>query len=321
MPERRAVVLSYFRADESETVVEALGARILPPGVPVYVGSYGIAPLLASRLAELPDARYAPMFTLRPSGTWRRRTLRPEDERRLPRASARWRGTIPALRELLVSAPATRVAWATELGRRLRDALRRERRRGSKIPAWQFDEIVSQAAASQPWRDLVRGVLDGLALGREPLGDAPERGVVWVAHRALPLVGRHSFDRFWHSVDRAALLVAYEEYPSFVGDPREAARAFDTAHRRFPPSLRARYAAGLTPGLEVRPGLGGNVGGLSAAGVRRWRDAYLAGRAAAGVTAFAEFDLRGRNVEPAALAEVLRELARNLSPPPRNKGA
>lgn len=322
MADRRVVVLSYFGADAVDGLLRALDAGILPRGVAVHVGSYGIAPRLARQLAELPDAQYSPMFALtRRTGFWNRRTLSPEEERKLPRSGARWTGPLPPLAALLGLAPATRLAWATELGRRFRDALRTQRRRGLPIPSWQLDEVVSQAAGSRVWRELVRGALDGLALGRNALGDAPEAGVVWMAHRALPLAGRPSdaeLERFWRSLDRAARHLVGEEYPAFVGDPRASARVHDAGRRALVRggavrrSLAAKYAAGLTPGLHLRPGLGGNVAGRSPAAVRRWRSLYIAERAAEGVHAFAEFDLRGPNATPAVIAEVLREIAHAL---------
>lgn len=322
MAERRVVVLAYFGADAVDGLLRALDSRILPRGVPVQVGSYGIAPRLAAQLVEVPDALYAPLFPLsRRTALWDGRRLTPEEERRLPRASARWRGPLPTLAQLFSLAPATRLAWATELGRRFRDALRTQRRRGVPIPSWQLDEVVSQVVGSRAWRDLVRGAADGLALGRTPLGDAPETGVVWMARRAFPLAARPvdaELDRFWRSLDRAARHLVGEEYPDFVGDPRASARAHDVGRRALAGggpvrrSLARKYAAGLTPGLDLRPGLGGNVAGLSPAAVRRWRSAYVDQRAADGVRGFAEFALRGQNASPVVIGDVLRELARVL---------
>src|SRR5438105_4934273 len=159
MATARVVVLSYFGVDEGERIVQALEAGLLPRDVPVCIGSYGIAPRLAARVAELPDSRYAPIFTLKRSALWERRSLDPEDEKRLPRSSARWAGPLPALDALFALPPTTRMAWTTELGRRYRDAIRKQVHRGVEIPTWQLDEVVSQAAASRGWRDLVRGVL------------------------------------------------------------------------------------------------------------------------------------------------------------------
>ena len=323
MPTRRVVVLSYFGVDEGDRLVQALERGVLQRDVPVCIGSYGIAPRLAAQVADLPNTSYAPIFTLKRSGIWERRSLTPDEEKRLPRSSVRWAGPLPTVNALLELPTVTRLAWATELGRRYRDAIRTQVTRGVKIPSWQLDEVVSQAAGSRGWRDLVRGVLGGLSSGRAPLGDTGRRGVVWVAHRAAPLAGRpvdDELDRFWQALDGATDHLAGEEFPSFVGDPRAAAHANDSFRRALAGggprrrSLAAKYAAGLTPGLDLRPGLGGNVGGLGPAAVRRWRSAYLETRVADGVGGFGEFDFRRANGTAAAIAEVLRELDAALHP-------
>jgi hypothetical protein len=220
------------------------------------------------------------------SAFWEGRSLTAEEAALLP--PSRWSGPLPQLAVLL--GEPTRVAWGTELGRRFRDALRH-----APQPSWQFDEIVSQAATARAWRDVVRGVLDGLALGRPRLGDSPQKGFVWMARRAFPLSAAEP--RFWSSVERAASRLVGEEYPAFVGDPRDAARAADANRRALPRALRQRYVAALSPGVELRTGLGGNVRGLSRPALRRWRSAYAAQRAADGVRGIAYFDFRGRNAE------------------------
>jgi hypothetical protein len=191
--------------------------------------------------------------------------------------------------------------------------------RHTPVPAWQFDEIVSQVAKGRAWRDVVRGVLDGLALGRPLLGDKPQRGTVWMARHAFPLVSAPmttELQLFWRSVERASARLAGEEYPDFVGDPRAAARSLDAGRRALlaaGPVRRAiggRYLAGMSPGVELRPGLGGNVNGLSLAALRGWRSAYVAQRAADGVRGFAVFNFVGRNGDEAG--EVLREIERAL---------
>jgi hypothetical protein len=284
-------------------VVAALGRRSFP----VLVGTYGIDTRLGAVVAEA-GAVYAPLFSIMPGVFWDGRRLPPDEEAKLP---PRWAGPLPARPALLASPPATRVAWGTELGRRFRDALRH-----APVPAWQFDEIVSPVAQGRQWRDVVRGSLDGLALGRPRLGDTPQRGIVWMARHAFPLVSAPvttELQLFWTSVERASSRLAGEEYPDFVDDPVVAARALDGGRRALLAAgpvrraIGARYIAGVTPGVELRPGLGGNVAGLSLAALRRWRSAYIAQRAADGVRGFAVFNFRGRNAEEAG--EMLREIA------------
>jgi hypothetical protein len=299
-------VLSYFDRNGGAAILGALGRRPFP----VLVGTYGIDTQFGAVAAEA-GAVYAPLFPVVRSGFWDGRKLPPDEEGKLPPG---WAGRLPSQAVLLASAPATRVAWGTELGRRFRDALRH-----APVPAWQFDEIVSPVAQGRAWRDVVRGALDGLALGRPVLGDTPQRGIVWMARHAFPVVSAPvttELQLFWRSVERATAHLAGEEYPDFVGDPRAVARSLDAGRRALlaaGPVRRAiggRYIAGVSPGVELRPGLGGNVSGLSVAALRAWRSAYIAQRAADGVRGFAVFNFLGRN--GAEAGEMLRELERAL---------
>jgi hypothetical protein len=299
-------VLSYFDRRGGAAVLGALG----PGSFPVLVGTYGIDRRFGAVAAEA-GAVYAPLFTILPGAFWDGRKLPADEEAKLP---PRWAGPLPSQAALLASPPATRVAWGTELGRRFRDALRH-----APVPAWQFDEIVSPVVQGRQWRDVVRGALDGIALGRPRLGDTPQRGIVWMARHAFPLVSAPmtgELQLFWTSVERATSRLAGEEYPDFVGEPAAAARALDAGRRALLAAgpvrraIGARYIAGVTPGVELRPGLGGNVAGLSLAALRRWRSAYIAQRAADGVRGFAVFNFRGRNADEAG--EMLREIARVL---------
>jgi len=248
------------------------------------------------------------MFPIVKSTFWNGRKLTPEEASMLP--PSRWNAPLPPLDALLASSATVRVGWGTELGRRFRDALRH-----APQPSWQFDEIVSQVAAERAWRDFVRGVLDGLAFGRPRLGDVQQRGIVWIARNAFPLVAAPidpELSLFWNSVAQATSRLAGQEYPNFAGDPRASARAHDQGRRALlaaGPVRRAlgqRYLAGISPGVELRPGQGGNVNGMSLAGLRRWRNAYVAQRAADGVRGFAFFDFRNRNAAEAA--PILRNL-------------
>ena len=301
------------------TLVAAVRAARFPPKTPVFVGSYGISPRIAGQVHALPGARYAPMFHIQPGWFWERRRLDRDAERELlarNARSARLAGPLPALNELLRLPTATRISWSVELGARFRDALRAE----PVADAWQLDEIVAECAGTsgRPYRELTRGVLRGLTFGRPALGDRTRRGIVWWAKNALALASRPitaELSAFWKLLDRACIHLVGEEYPEFSGDPRRAARAAAAGHdalRRGGPvrqRLGRRYAAGLTPGFRLVPGLGGNTRGLPYAEAERWRADYLRARADDRVSGFAEFDFRFENKPPAVVRELMRELA------------
>lgn len=297
----------------------AVRAAQFPPKTPLFVGSYGISPKLAEQVHALPDARYAPMFHIQPGWFWERRRLDRDAERKLlarnPRAD-RLAGPLPALESLLRLPTATRITWSVELGARFRDAIRAE----PVAETWQLDEIVAECAGSlgRPYRELTRGVLRGLTLGRAALGDRSRPGLVWWAKNARGLPSQAvtpELSAFWKMLDRASIHLIGEEYPDFAGDPRRAAGAAATAHealRRGGPvrqKLARKYASGLTPGFRLLPGLGGNTHGLSRAEAERWRAAYIRARADAGVSGFAEFDFRFENSPAAVVRELLHELA------------
>jgi hypothetical protein len=309
MAETKLAVLAYFARAEATAVLDAVAGTKLP----VHVGTYGIDRAFAAAAGELPNAVYAPMFTIQPGRFWEGRRLTDDEAARVP--ADRWSGALPPLEALLREPARARLVWGTELGKRFRDALRR-----TPQPSWQFDEIVSQVATDRAWRDVIRGALDGLALGRPRLGDTPQRGIIWVARNAFPVASAPidaELGHFWTSVQRATNRLAGEEYPDFSGDPRASAREFDSGRRALLAggpirrTLGRRYVAGLTPGIELRKGLGGNVDAVSQAALRKWRRDYVAQRAADGVRGFAYFDFRARN-GPEAPA-VVREIARALA--------
>jgi hypothetical protein len=315
----RSVVLSYFEPREVATLVAAVREAKLPQRTPLFVGSYGVADRIAARVHELPDARYAPMFPIQPGWFWERRRLEKPLERKLlvknPR-SDRLAGPLPSLNQLLRLPTATRVTWGVELGSRFRDILRA----AAVSETWQLDEIVAECAGSQgrQYRELTRGVLRGLAYGRPALGDRTQRGLVWWAKTALTLPSRAitaELNAFWRMLDRASIHLIGEEYPDFAGDPRAAARRAATGHHRLRrggpvrQKLARKYAAGLTPGFRLEPGLGGNVRGLPRDEAERWRSQYLHARAAAGVSGFAEFNFRFENSSRQVVPELLHELA------------
>jgi hypothetical protein len=315
----RSVVLSYFEPREVATLVAAVREAKLPQRTPLFVGSYGVADRIAARVHELPDARYAPMFPIQPGWFWERRRLEKPLERKLlvkNTRSDRLAGPLPSLNQLLRLPTATRVTWGVELGSRFRDILRA----AAVSETWQLDEIVAECAGSQgrQYRELTRGVLRGLAYGRPALGDRTQRGLVWWAKTALTLPSRAitaELNAFWRMLDRASIHLIGEEYPDFAGDPRAAARRAATGHHRLRrggpvrQKLARKYAAGLTPGFRLEPGLGGNVRGLPRDEAERWRSQYLHARAAAGVSGFAEFNFRFENSSRQVVRELLHELA------------
>jgi hypothetical protein len=292
----------------------------LPSRTPVFIGSYGVSDELAAQVHELPDARYAPMFHIQPGWFWERRRVDKAATRKLlarnPRSDG-LAGPLPSLPELLRLPTATRVTWGVELGSRFRDTIRAT----AVADSWQLDEIVAECVGSQgrAYRELTRGVLRGLALGRPVLGDRSNRGLVWWAKTALVLPARRitpELAAFWRMLNQACLGLIGEEYPEFTGDPRAAARRAGAAHDRLlrgGPVRRAlarKYISGLTPGFRLVPGLGGNTRGLPRAEAERWRGAFLRARASAHVSGFAEFNFRFEN----SSRRVIRELLRELSP-------
>jgi hypothetical protein len=261
------------------------------------------------------------MFQLMPGWYWQRRRLPAKDERRLLARSGRLAGPLPPLPELLRLPPARRVTWGIELGRRFRDEIRAAVRAGTEVASWQLDEIFAEAAGWQGrrYRDLTRGALRGLVLGRPVLGDSPQQGLVWWAHTAFSLAARRltpELAAFWRILNRAALGLIGEEYPEFAGSPITAARREAAGQRglqRGGPVRRAlarKYLAGLTPGYHLAAGLGGNTRHLPRAEVNAWCERYIRARAAAGVAGFAEFTFRFENSSPRVMQDVLRTLAR-----------
>jgi hypothetical protein len=281
---RPVVLLSYFTLRDLGTLLDTARRTGLSERATVYVGSYGVSPRAAALVQE-EGLTYAPMLALRNAA--------PSP---LPATAAR------------------RVAAGRQAGRRFRDRLDATR---GPVETWQFDELALRVSTLRPWREFARGVLDGMMQGR---GQDPNlRGFVWFGHGAfsLPLLPVDAeLNAFWHVVGAAALHIVGEEFPPFVGDPARAARDEDAGRRalaRGGPirrSLAARYAAGITPGYRLAPGLGGNVDGRSRAYVNRWRARYLAARRAAGVRDFAVFNFRFENASPEVMSDVLRAVAR-----------
>jgi hypothetical protein len=284
MARRPVVLLSYFTLRDLGALLDAVRRSGLGQRATVYIGSYGANPRAAAAVQE-EGFLYAPMLALR--------NVAPSP---LPSTATR------------------RVAAGREAGRSFRDG---QRSAPFLVESWQFDELSRRVATSRPWREFARGVLDGMLHGRT--GDADLRGFVWLARSAfaLPLQPIDAeLGAFWHVVGAAASHMVGEEFPPFVGDPAAAARREDAGRRALAAGgpirrrLAARYAAGITPGYRLVPGLGGNVDQRSRAYVNRWRARYLAARREAGVRDFAVFNFRFGNASPQVMNDVLRAVAR-----------
>jgi hypothetical protein len=319
-PGAQLVLLSYFESRDLERLVGAVETAGIPAGVEIYIGSYGVNPAVGERVRALPQGRYAPMFTIQPSVYWTRRLLAPEQ---WPPGSERLSGLIPPLGRQVELTRDERVEWGRELGRRFRDRLRQVRATGAAIDTWQFDEVPHTAIgpAGAPVREFTRGVLEGLERGRPELGDASERGFVYVAPEALALASEpadEELGRFWGALDAACLRFVGEEYPEFVGDPADAAFAHAAGQRALAQadaprrSLAARYVPGVTPGYRLGVHLGGNVGGLNREEVNAWRDAFISERARHGVAGFAAYHFRFENGTTEVMEDVMRALARGV---------
>jgi hypothetical protein len=317
---RPVVLLSYFELDDLPRLLDAIEPAAFPADVPIYVGSYGINPIASNLVRSVRQCRYAPIFPIQPSVFWAGRRLSAREEAKVPRAFS---GPLPAWSALPRLSPRQRVAWGRELGRRFRDSLRAARRQRVRIDTWQFDELPSQAGrrAGRAYRDFSRGVLAGLTFGRRSLGDREQHGFVWSPLRVLRLATAQvdaELTAFWRQLDRASFRLAGEEFPVFAGDPRATARVQAAGQRALARggasrrSLSEKYVAGITPGAELAPGLGGNVNRWSQARVRGWRAEYVAERARIGVSGVGAFHFRYANARTPVLRDVLAALAAAL---------
>ena len=286
-PPAGPVLLSYFTLRDLPALLAAAHATGLTDRAIVHVGSYGANPRAAKAVREA-ECRYAPMVALR--------------------------NVAPGARRLAAMTSTQRVAAGRAAGRAFRDEMRSPL---FGADAWQLDELSRDIARSRPLREFVRGMLDGLLHGRA--ADPALRGFVWLSGEAsgLPRLPIGSeLQRFWEVVDAASLRLVGEEFPAFVGSPAAAARAEDAGRRALAAGgpvrrrLASAYAAGITPGYRLAPGLGGNVDKRSRAFVNPWRNGYLAARRSAGVTDFAVFNFRFANASPQVMHDVLAALTR-----------
>ena len=262
----------------------------------------------------MPGRRFSPIFSFVRTGFWNKRRLG-RHERRLAR-HRRMSGKIPHLKRLLHRSGHYRYQAGLEVGRRFRDRIRHRRARHQRVVTWQFDEIPSEAGGHGGWRyrQIVAGILRGVAFGRRELGDRRLPGIVFVPGKAIGIRDRH----FWRTVNRSTLYLVGEEYPRFVGAPGRAARHHAAwRHRLYRAGgarrrLAHKYVAGMTPGYRVVRGLGGNVGHRSHGYVRHWRASYVRARARTGVAGFAQYNFNYRNASAAVMNDVLHALGRGV---------
>jgi hypothetical protein len=255
------------------------------------------------------------MFSIRPSGSSGPYTGRNLPQSDLDKLDPRYGGPIPLRTSTKPLPRGDYLNWGRELGRRFRDALRRSGRDGGPIATtWQLDEVVSEVVLGSltvPYRLYVAGILQGIHLGRDPLGDRPQTGVVWAAEKTLatlpqlPTPNGSPMAVLWNAIDNASRLYVGEEYVDFDGDPGQAAARIAVGQRRLlstGPTRRRighKYVVGMTPGFILGPGLGGNIHGWPVSQVTAWRERFVKARASvAPVAGFGLFDLTGLNARP-----------------------
>jgi hypothetical protein len=325
-----AVILSYWKGRHLARLVRAIKRSGLPAGTPLYYGNYWGAgkpsePKRKGKPKPKVPGRLAPIFPLYGKSVfWRSRKL-PAAQRQLLGRSERWkrRGRIPGQKRLMRMSSGARYAWGLELGRRFRDRIRSKRKAHQRVVSWQLDEIPHQIAGRHGGRQrvFIRGVLKGITDGRPQLGDVALPGIVWITQPALKLAGgraRGDLAVFWRQLDRSTIYLVGEEYPSFRGPARRAARRQSRGQARLwhaggaRRSLARKYIAGMTPGYRLDRGLGGNVSRRSRPAVRRWRRAYVQSRSHKGVAGFAQYNFRYRNAAPAVMNDVLKALAHGV---------
>jgi hypothetical protein len=320
----RACLFSYFTIEALPRLMDAIAASGMPAGTNFHVGSYGAGAEASELAVAYQGGRYSPLFKalVRTQG-WERRRLTREEE---PLVSRRFSGRVPDEPVLLGLSTAQRLAWGVEVGRRYRDTIRHARQAGVVVNSWQLEELGTQLAGSQgrQFREFVRGILQGLTFGRRELDDREQKGWVWGTRRALRLASLpvdRELTAFWHQLDRAAFRLVGEEFPDFVGDPAQVARTWSDGQRALASggpvrrSLASRYVPGMTPGYRIGRGLGGNVAGLSRAGVNRWRNGYIAERARLGVAGFGEYFFRFENNRAIVMQDTARAVARGMARP------
>lgn len=330
---RPAAILAYYRGRDETNMIRAERRSGMPANTPVFYGYYwGTLPHPVhlppppppppGPRPELPDRRFAPIFSLAYTEFFKRREL-DADARRTLRDSGEpstYTHHIPKLDRILRLGAAARYGWGLELGRRYRDRIRIKRAKGLSVTTWQFDELRNEVDGPDGYRlrQLTLGVLRGLAYGRPQLGDAKLPGIVYATVPALRLAARQgdaSLARFWAGVDDTTLFFVGEEYPDFTGSASAAAERFASyrsAMERGDParrSLAAKYVVGVTPGARLLPGLGGNVHHRSRSAVRRWRLAFVRARAATLPAGLGQYNFTFENAAVPVMDDALAALA------------
>jgi hypothetical protein len=331
-PSAPALVLALFAIGERpeypglRAFVHAIEQANVPAGTVIYAGTYGHNQATADAINAVPSAVYAPMFSITPKGSkgpYAGRNLPQSDLDKLDR---RYAGPIPLRTSTRPLPRDDYLHWGRELGFRLRDTLRHSGRDGKPIATtWQFDEVVSEVVLGTltvPYRLYVAGVLQGLHLGRDRLGDRRQTGVVWAAEKTLAPLPRlptptgSPLAVLWDAIDNAAHLYVGEEYVEFDGDPRRAAERSAVGQRRLlsaGPTRRRighKYVVAMTPGLIRSTGLGGNIHGWSLREVNAWRERFVRARAAAApVSGFGQFNFTRENASPDVMRAAIQAAA------------
>ena len=306
--------------------VDAIEAANVPAGTTIYAGTYGPNRATADAINALPSGIYAPMFSLRPTGSpgpYARRNLPASDLKKL---DPRYDGPIPRRSPDLALPRSDYLHWGQELGFRFRDVLRHSGRDGGPIATtWQLDEVVSQVAYGSlavPYRLFNAGVLQGLHFGRNTLGDRRQRGLVWAAEATLAPLPRlptptgSALAVLWNAIDNASRFYVGEEYVDFDGDPAKAAARSSIGQRRLLSAgptrqkIGRKYVVGMTPGLIRSAPLGGNVHRWSLREVNAWRERFVRARATVvPVAGFGQFNFTRENAPPDVMRAAIEAAA------------
>jgi hypothetical protein len=315
-------LVTAYGAKALDRILAEVRSGPQPPIADWYIGTYGINPVDAAKIARVPGCHYAPVFCFQPGNSMKVRKQRPMHRRRLGQAADTVHiGEIPGSSANRVIPTSEVSVWGVELGKRFRDELRAARvLEHIKVDAWQLDEILSQCVTSAVHREFVGAVLRGMTVGRPEFEDRPEKGFVWSAEKfttALPrMTAAGDVSRFLQDLDRAASFLVGEEYPRFrgaaatVGRKSAAGHAGLVAKSGIRKALGQRYIVGMTPGWRLStPTLGGNVDGMRLAAVTAWRNAFIDGRIATQrPRGFAQFNFVKENVRPNRLEDAIRSL-------------
>src|SRR5205085_10123813 len=175
---------SYYSSSNLPTIEPAVKAAKLPK-VRVFYGNY-----VGSDEADfsshpptmhVPRARRALIFNWAPNALWTRQRLRDSQRSRLDHDGKTMTGQAPGLSTLLAKGGDYAYFWGRELGRRFRDRLRQLDSEHIHSSSYQFDEIPTNVLGSNgsKARDLIRGMMNGVAHGRKELGDRFTRGLTY----------------------------------------------------------------------------------------------------------------------------------------------